>query len=130
MYKIYFIYAVAISAMFFGGGYVAIVAASPIPPDMAALSFILTWVIPLLPGVICLFVGVRIVTRRTAAPAKIRWWVALSLIGLVAIVIIALAVMWFGTDPVRVTAFNWAFYGMPFLIVAHKAEQLMWLKYD
>lgn len=130
MYKIYFIYAVAISAMFFGGGYVAIVAVSPIPEEMAALTFVFKWVIPLLPGAMSLFVGVRIVTRRTRAPAKMRWWVALSLIGLVAVVIIALVQMWLGADPVRETAFNWAFYGLPFLIVAYKAEQVMWLKYD
>lgn len=130
MFKIYFIYIVAILAMFFGGGYVAIVAASPIPTEMAALTFMLSWVIPLLPGAMSLFVGVRIVTRRTNAPAKMRWWVALSLIGLVAMVIIALVQMWLGADPVRVTAFNWAFYGMPFLVLAYKAEQLMWLKYD
>lgn len=117
-------------AMFFGGGYVAIVAVSPIPEEMAKLTFMLNWVIPLLPGAISLFVGVRIVTRRTRAPAKMRWWVALSLIGLVAIVIIALVQMWIGTDPIRVAAFNWAFYGLPFLLVAYKAEQLMWLKYD
>jgi glucan phosphoethanolaminetransferase (alkaline phosphatase superfamily) len=130
VFKIYFIYGVAMMAMFFGGGYVAVVTASPIPEQMSTLSFMFNWVIPLLPGAMSLFVGVRIVTRQTRAPAKIRWWVALSLIGLVAIVIIALVQMWLDTDPVRETAFNWAFYGFPFLLVAYKAEQLMWLKYD
>lgn len=130
MFKIYFIYAVAIAAMLFGGAYTAVVALSPVPPEMAALTFMLSWVIPLLPGAMSVFVGVRIVSRQTAAPAKMRWWVALSLVGLVAIVVIALVQTWLGTDPVRVTAFNWAFYGLPFIIVAYKAEQMMWLKYD
>lgn len=116
--------------MFFGGGYAAVVAASPIPQEMATLNFMHTWVIPLLPGAMNLFVGARIISRKTQAPAKVRWWVALSLVGLVAVVIIALVQMWLGSDPVRETAFNWAFYGLPFLIVAYKAEQVMWLKYD
>jgi hypothetical protein len=130
MFKIYFIYAVAVSAMLFGGGYVVTVTMSPIPLEMEGLGLLLTWALPLLPGATSLFVGARIVSRRTQAPAKLRWWVALSLVGLVTVVTIALVQMWLGTDPIRVTAFNWAFYGLPFVIVAYKAEQMMWLKYD
>lgn len=116
--------------MFFGGGYIAVVAMSPIPQEMAALNFMYSWVIPLLPGATSLFVGVRIVSHRTQAPVNVRWWVAISLVGLVGGVIIALIQMWVSTDPIRATAFNWAFYGLPFILVAYKAEHMMWVKHN